>query len=214
MTLLMTDLDNTLIDRDAGFRTGLLALLADRGAPAGHADWIMAVDDRGYTPRPVVAEAILDRLDLGLGEGDLIQALLRCSQDNARLAPETAAALDRARAAGHRVVIVTNGPVANQTAKIRNAGLDRHVDAAIVSEAVGADKPEPAIFHAAAAAVDGSLEDAWMIGDRDDADILGAHRLGVPSVWLHLGREWARADYRPTHTAGSIVEAIDHVVNA
>ncbi|GAA2310129.1 hypothetical protein GCM10009853_079500 [Glycomyces scopariae] len=210
----MIDLDNTLIDRDAGFRTGLVALLAEHGLPAEHADWITAVDDRGYTPRPQVAQAILDRLDLGLTEDDLITALLRCSRDNARLAPETADALARVRAAGHRVVIVTNGPVAGQTGKIRNAGLDRLVDAAIVSEAVGADKPEPAVFHAAAAAVHGTLEDAWMIGDRDDTDILGAHRLGVPSVWLHLGRTWAPADYRPTHTADTIVEALDHAAHA
>ncbi|GAA1687482.1 hypothetical protein GCM10009830_38850 [Glycomyces endophyticus] len=214
MTLLMIDLDNTLIDRDAGFRTGLIALLAEHGLPADHADWIMPVDDRGYAPRPVVARAILDRLDLGLTEDELITALLRASRDNAHLAPATAAAIARARAGGHRVVIVTNGPVAGQTGKIRNAGLDRLVDAVVVSETVGADKPDPAIFHAAAAAVDGTLDDAWMIGDRDDADILGAHRLGVPSVWLRLGREWAPADYRPTHTADTVTEAIDHAANA
>ncbi|RRR98765.1 HAD family hydrolase [Glycomyces terrestris] len=210
----MIDLDNTLIDRDAGFRTGLLALLDDRGLPAEHADWIMEIDQRGYTPRPVVAKAMLDRLDLGLTEDDLITALIACSRDNARLAPETAAAIERARAAGHRVVIVTNGPVPSQTGKIRNAGLDRLVDASIVSGAIGTDKPEPAVFHAAAAAVGGSLADAWMIGDRDDADILGAHRLGVPSVWLHLGRTWTAPDYRPTHTADTVVEAIDHAANA
>ncbi len=209
----MIDLDNTLIDRDAGFRTGLVAILADHGLPADHADWIMPFDDRGYAPRPVVAKAMLDRLDLDITEDDLIEALYRGSRENARLAPETAAAIGRARADGHRVVIVTNGPVAGQGEKIRNAGLDRLVDASIASEAVGVDKPEPAIFHAAAAAVGGSLDDAWMIGDRDDADILGAHRLGVPSVWLHLGRDWAPADYRPTHIADSVVDAIEHAAH-
>lgn len=214
MTLLMIDLDNTLIDRDAGFRAGLTALLAAHGHAADHADWIMPIDDRGYTPRPVVAQAMRERLDFDLTADELVDALYRGSRDNARLDPATADAIGRARGAGHRVVIVTNGPVEGQFGKIRNAGLDRLVDAWTISGAVGADKPDPAPFRAAAAAVDGSLEDAWMIGDRDDADILGAHRLGVPSVWLHLGRDWTAADYRPTHTADSIVEAIDHAANA
>jgi putative hydrolase of the HAD superfamily len=214
VTLLMIDLDNTLIDRDAGFRTGLTALLAAHGHAADHADWIMAVDACGYAPRPVVAQAMFDRLDFDLTEDELVGALYRGSRDNARLDPATADAIGRARGAGHRVVIVTNGPVEGQFGKIRNAGLDRLVDAWTISGAVGADKPDPAPFRAAAAAVDGSLEDAWMIGDRDDADILGAHRLGVPSVWLRLGRDWTAADYRPTHTADSIVEAIDHAANA
>jgi len=214
VTLLMIDLDNTLIDRDAGFRTGLTALLAAHGHAADHAEWIMPIDDRGYAPRPVVARAMRDRLDFDLTEDELIDALYRGSRDNARLEPATADAIARARAAGHRVVIVTNGPVEGQFGKIRNAGLDELVDAWTISGAVGADKPEAAPFRAAAAAVDGSLADAWMIGDRGDADILGAHRLGVPSVWLRLGREWTIADYRPTHTADSVAEAIDHAANA
>jgi putative hydrolase of the HAD superfamily len=53
-----------------------------------------------------------------------------------------------------------------------------------------------------------------MIGDRDDADILGAHRLGLRSVWLHLGRDWAQTEYAPTHIADSVAEAIKHAANS
>lgn len=47
-----------------------------------------------------------------------------------------------------------------------------------------------------------------MIGDRDDADIAGAHALGLASVWLHLGREWTQSGYAPTKIADSVAEAI------
>ena len=97
-----------------------------------------------------------------------------------------------------------------QTGEITASGLDRLVDAWVVSEGVGFRKPEPGIFHAAADIVGASLEDAWMIGDRDDADILGAHRLGLRSSWLHLGRTWSQADYAPTHIADTVAAAIKH----
>lgn len=138
----------------------------------------------------------------------------RGAREHARITEATAEALREVREAGHRVVIVTNGAVPQQTGKVRAAGLDRLVDATVVSEGVGSRKPEAGIFHAAAEAVGATLEGAWMIGDRDDADILGAHRLGLRSAWLRLGREWSQADYAPTHTAESVAEAVEHAANS
>jgi len=214
MTLIMIDLDNTLIDRDAAFRLGVTEFLAAHDLPATDADWVMSVDDSGYAPSSVVAQAIIERHPVGLVEKEIVDFLRRGAREHARVTDATAEALREVREAGNRVVIVTNGVVAQQTGKVTAAGLDRLVDATVVSEGVGSRKPEPEIFHAAAEAVGESLEGAWMIGDRDDADILGAHRLGLRSVWLHLGREWAQSEYAPTHTADTVAEAIKHAANA
>jgi putative hydrolase of the HAD superfamily len=208
MTLLMMDLDNTLIDRDAAFRTGAAEFLAAHELPAEDVDWVMSVDASGYATRTVVSQAIIDRYPIGLDQGEVIAFLRRGAREHAQVAEETVDALREAREAGHQLVIVTNGAVPQQTGKVTASGLDRLVDATVVSEGVGSRKPEAAIFHAAAEAVGASLYGAWMIGDRDDADILGAHRLGLHSVWLHLGRQWSQADYAPTHAVGSVAEAI------
>lgn len=210
----MIDLDNTLIDRDAAFRLGVTEFLAAHELPASDVDWVMTVDASGYAPRSVVAQAIIERHPVGLVEEEIVDFLRRGAREHARITDDTAAALSEVRAAGNRVVIVTNGVVAQQTGKVAAAGLDRLVDATVVSEGAGSRKPEPGIFHAAAEAVGESLAGAWMIGDRDDADILGAHRLGLRSVWLHLGREWAQSEYAPTHTADTVAEAIKHAANA
>ncbi|MCC3764925.1 HAD family hydrolase [Glycomyces sp. TRM65418] len=210
MPLLMMDLDNTLVDRDAAFRTGVTEFLAAHRLPAEDVDWIMEVDASGYATRAVVSQAIIDRYGDGLDQGEVIASLRRGARQHARVTAETEAALREARAAGHQVVIVTNGAVPQQTGKITASGLDRLVDAWVVSEGVGSRKPEPGIFHAAAAAVGAGLDGAWMIGDRDDADILGAHRLGLQSAWLHLGRTWSRTAYASTHIADSVAEAIKH----
>ncbi|MBO3732470.1 HAD family hydrolase [Glycomyces niveus] len=219
MTLVMIDLDNTLIDRDGAFRLGVTEFLAAHRLPAEDVDWVMGVDASGYATRSTVAQAIIERYPVGLEEGEVIAFLRRGARERARIEPSTAEALREVRAAGHQVVIVTNGAVPQQTGKVVAAGLDQLVDATVVSEGVGSRKPEPGIFHAAAAAVGASLDGAslnraWMIGDRDDADILGAHRLGLRSVWLHLGRDWAQTEYAPTHIAGSVAEAIKHAANS
>jgi putative hydrolase of the HAD superfamily len=206
----MIDLDNTLIDRDAAFRTGVAEFLALHRLPAEDVDWVMEVDASGYATRTVVSQAIIDRYGDGLDQDRVIDFLRRGAREHARITAETEAALRDARAAGCQVVIVTNGAVPQQTGKITASGLDRLVDAWVVSEGVGFRKPEAGIFLAAADIVGASLEDAWMIGDRDDADILGAHRLGLRSSWLHLGRNWSQADYEPTHIADSVAEAIKH----
>jgi len=214
MTLLMIDLDNTLIDRDAAFRLGVTEFLAAHGLPAEDVDWVMSVDASGYAPRSVVADAIIARYSSGLDRDGIIDFLRRGAREHARVTEPTVAALQNVRQAGHQVVIVTNGTVPQQTGKVTASGLDRLVDATIVSEGVGHRKPEPGIFHAAAAAVGGSLEGAWMIGDRDDADILGAHRLGLRSVWLHLGRDWTPTEYKPTHAAETVAEALRLAANS
>lgn len=214
MTLLMMDLDNTLIDRDAAFRIGVVEFLAAHELPAGDVEWVMSVDGSGYVSRTVVSQAIIERYPIGLDQGEVIDFLRRGAREHARVAQATVDALGEARAAGHQLVIVTNGAVPQQTGKVIASGLDRLVDATVVSEGVGSRKPEAGIFHAAADSVGASLDGAWMIGDRDDADILGAHRLGLRSVWLHLGREWSRSEYGPTHTADSVAEAIKHAANS
>ncbi|MCA1681233.1 MAG: HAD family hydrolase, partial [Actinobacteria bacterium] len=81
------------------------------------------------------------------------------------------------------------------------------LDACCISGALGVRKPDPRIFEIAAAQCDETLAGAWMVGD-SEADIVGAHRAGVPNIWLHRGRTWPRSDLRPHRTAADIAEAL------
>ena len=68
-------------------------------------------------------------------------------------------------------------------------------------------KPDPRIFQIAATRCGAPLADAWMIGD-GEADIVGAHRVGIPSIWLHRCRKWPRSDLRPGRIADDLLEAL------
>lgn len=87
-----------------------------------------------------------------------------------------------------RIAVVSNNLLAEQQDKLRYCGLDRHVDALIVSEEAGVSKPDPAIFHRALREVGSAPEEAIMIGDAWAADILGARAAGIPAIWFNPAR--------------------------
>ncbi|HEY4094326.1 MAG TPA: HAD-IA family hydrolase [Baekduia sp.] len=96
--------------------------------------------------------------------------------------PEVPAALAALRAAGLRLVVVSNWDVSLH-AVLAETGLAPLVDAAISSAECGAAKPDPAIFaRALALAGDVAPAAAWHVGDTFEADVLGARAAGIEPV--------------------------------
>ncbi|WP_327380614.1 HAD family hydrolase [Streptomyces sp. NBC_01207] len=214
MPLLMLDLDNTLVDRDAAFRDAVTAFLTEHRLPDTDLAWVMTVDASGYTARHEVAAAMTDRYRNN-APATAIHALLdRGAADRVVLTDSSREALDKAQADGWTCVIVTNGRTTQQEAKIRHTGLDQLVQGWVISETVGRKKPEPEIFRAAAATVGVPLTGASVIGDSPHADIAGANALGLRSIWVSNGQAWVQDSYQPTHVAEDIATAIDYVISA
>jgi len=84
-----------------------------------------------------------------------------------------------------RIGIVTNGVVPEQADKIRICDIGPRLDAVVISEEAGTSKPDPAIFRTALARLDSSPEEALMVGDSWEDDILGAQETGLPAVWVN-----------------------------
>ncbi|MEW2259622.1 HAD family hydrolase [Streptomyces sp. NPDC047869] len=214
MPLLMLDLDNTLVDREAAFRDAVTAFLAEHRLPGTDLTWVMTVDASGYTARHDVAAAMTDRYR-GMVPATAIHALLdHGAADRVVLTASSREALYKARAGGWTCVIVTNGRTAQQEAKIRHTVLAQLVQGWAISETVGRKKPESEIFHAAADAVGVPLTGARGIGDSPHADIEGANTLGLRSVWVSNGQPWAQDSYQPTHVAEDVATASDCVISA
>jgi HAD superfamily hydrolase (TIGR01549 family) len=83
------------------------------------------------------------------------------------------------------------GVLANQQRWIRDVlardGIDGFFDIWAVSDEVGAEKPDPAIFERALAEAGVPGERCAMVGDRLDNDIVAAKRHGMRGVWLLRG---------------------------
>ena len=214
MPLMMFDLDNTLIDRDAAFRCAAADFLALHQLPDEDLKWLLAADASGYTARPALVETVLARYGHRVTVEAVRDLADRGAADRVVLAEDAADALSAARAAGWRLAIVTNGTGPQQYTKIRNTGLDRLVDGWVTSGDTALQKPDPRIFAAAAERVGADLDGAWMIGDSPRHDIAGAHALGLSSVWIGTGEWPPEADFRPTHTARDAASAIRYVLGA
>ena len=103
------------------------------------------------------------------------------------------------RRAGVSVGVVTNGPTDMQWGKVRNAGVADLVDAVVVSEEFGVNKPHPAIFNHALSLIGAMPSDTLFVGDNQVADIGGANGVGMRTAWMSHGRSWAIDAYHPTH---------------
>jgi len=100
-----------------------------------------------------------------------------------RVAADTHAALGRLRAAGLKLGVVSNSDGRVEEA-LRAADLLGYFDVVLDSALVGVEKPDPAIFRAALAALDVPPAEALYVGDLYEVDIVGARAAGMPAVLL------------------------------
>jgi HAD superfamily hydrolase (TIGR01549 family) len=85
--------------------------------------------------------------------------------------------------ARYRLGVVSNF-YGNLEAVCESSGLDRLFGVMADSQRVGAEKPEPAIFHAALAALEAAPETTIMVGDSLRRDYEGARRSGMGFIWI------------------------------
>jgi putative hydrolase of the HAD superfamily len=115
--------------------------------------------------------------------------------------------LQRLRAAGVRIGLLTNGAPDLQREKIEASGLGLFFDAAVVSGEIGTGKPDPAIFHHLTGKLGTAPSESLMVGNSLARDIAGAKRAGMPSCWLALeGEDEPPGPAEPDYTINSLGE--------
>lgn len=101
---------------------------------------------------------------------------------------DTHPTIDALNNAGYRLGVVSDGLSIKQWEKLVRLGLSDSFDTVVVSEEVGATKPDPKIFEAGCERIGVESEYCMFIGDRLDADIAGANKVGMTSVRLLRGK--------------------------
>jgi putative hydrolase of the HAD superfamily len=114
------------------------------------------------------------------------------------------------RERGLAVALVADGEVRDARNALAEHGLDELFDTVVISEAVGARKPNPRMFLRALAELglgDADLARTVMLGNRLERDIRGARELGMIAIWI----DWSpRYDKRPRETAAVPEARIEH----
>jgi len=81
--------------------------------------------------------------------------------------------------------IISNGFRETTLTKMDLSGLNPYFSNVIISEEVGVNKPDKAVFQYALNKANASLEESIMIGDSLEADIYGAMNFGMKAIFFN-----------------------------
>jgi putative hydrolase of the HAD superfamily len=165
-----------VVDLEAA-RTAMLAEMAYYRAHHDEArDWAGLKDLRRRC-----AAVVQDSLGTPLPLAEVEDALLAAVRFRAY--PEVPAALERLRAGGARLAVVSNWDVSLHDV-LERTGLRALLDAVVISAELGVAKPDPAIFRAALERLGTRAADAIHVGDSLDTDVAGARAAGLEAVFV------------------------------
>lgn len=101
--------------------------------------------------------------------------------------PEARETLLEMHRRGYTIVMVADGLLQSFRNTMEGNGLDRAFTAWVVSEKVGAEKPDPRMFETALRSLGLTEADKSriiMVGNNLSRDVLGANRFGITSIHL------------------------------
>lgn len=205
------DLDDTLLDGEAAWRSGLARLLVrcPQVEPArARSAWDTAF--QRHFPRFLSGELTYDehRAARVRSWADFVNAAVPSGAEldwfGDYLAgyeagwtayPDVAPCLRALARSGLRLGIVTNGDSVQQREKLQVLGLTRMFTVVVTAADIGVAKPDPRIFLHAAGQLGVAPRGCVFVGDLRDTDALGAAATGMKGVWLNRGQASASASF-------------------
>jgi len=111
---------------------------------------------------------------------------------------------------GIKLGLLTNGAADMQMTKIRKFGLAKYFGVCLIEGEVGCGKPDPKIYETALGKLQVKTEKTWMVGDDLIADIDGAQRVGIFSIWCDYDKNGlpGNSKIKPDSIINSISEIL------
>jgi HAD superfamily hydrolase (TIGR01662 family) len=145
----------------------------DHLEPTAMAVLVATIQEEGLPPQ---AEGMLRRA---------LRSMYEVFEAQWKLFPDSQEALEKIRGSGLRMAMLSNASDEDNVRRMLAAHkLESFFDPVIISAAVGIRKPDARAFRPILAAWDLPAREIVMIGDQLEADILGAKKLGLRTIWL------------------------------
>lgn len=107
---------------------------------------------------------------------------------------------------GYTMAVMTNGFKEVQYHKIERCSLEKYFPHLFISEEIGFNKPDIRIFSHALKKMNVSPDQALMIGDDYEVDIVGAAAAGIDQVFFNPHTEAAEISKEATYKISSLKE--------
>lgn len=122
--------------------------------------------------------------------------------------PDAADTLRYLRERGYQLGVIANQPFGTAQ-RLEAWGLGSWFDVVAASAELGVTKPDRAIFEKALSKAGCRPEDAVMVGDRLDNDIIPAKAVGMATVWIRNGL----SAYQTSDIPDSILDTLSEMKN-
>jgi HAD superfamily hydrolase (TIGR01509 family) len=106
----------------------------------------------------------------------------------------------------YRLGVISNASPDVQYAKLEGLGIRGLLDCVVLSDQLGVEKPEPAIFHHAASLLGARPEESVHVGDSYAADVAGAKGAGMAACWFNPSGAARDGDVEPDFEVRTLAE--------
>lgn len=207
------DLDDTLIDRRGAYDIFYRSFYDQHEVINENISWPEARDffwtlspDNATNPRQAFV-AIQERWPGVTGDPDShFHNYFKSMVANMEPLPGAMELIGALNSSGLPWGVVTNGGQ-YQHEKIKSAGLEAVLPFVIATELHGASKPDPEPYLHAMRLLEMDEADTasvLFVGDNPHTDIIGAHRVGMQTAWIHMGRKFPAEMQPPTMTIDGV----------
>ena len=167
------DIGSTLVDESAVYENRIKEIT--QGNNIDKNEFVAKVIQRAQTdPRPIMSVA----KDYGV-------KVPAWRHDLEVLYPDTKELLQRL-SQKYKIGIIANQDFGTEQ-RLTDFNVHQYINLVIASAEEGVAKPDLRIFQIALARADCKPEEAIMVGDRIDNDIIPANRIGMTTVWIKQG---------------------------
>jgi putative hydrolase of the HAD superfamily len=148
---------------------------------------------RGHDTKEETTFVLLKELLKEQGHSDVadetirsaLRAMYSVTRENWHIEEDAIPTLRALKENGFRLGVITNSSDDENTQTLMDkAGIRPYLNWSISSAAFGRRKPHPAIFEAGLRHFGIGAQQAAMVGDTFEADIVGAEQVGMFSVWI------------------------------
>ncbi len=136
-----------------------------------------------YTPFLLLAEASLQQVLKAVDRPESLAAGILEQMKELDPWPEAAQSLQQLRGDGHRLIVLTNSSVEAAERLLQKAGVLHAFEAVLSADETDACKPDPRTYRAAAFRAGSPVSESCLVAAHG-WDVLGAHAVGMKTVWI------------------------------
>ena len=206
------DLDDTLSKReDAAYRCyrDILKEFVDSDDPIYFEAMVQDVmnwEERGHIDKNIVKDRLKNKYGIELPYENLNTYWDSVLWQYTVLFEDTIPTLEKLKEK-YKLGIITNGAPGGQMNKIKTGGLEKYMDAIMISGDYPFAKPDKRIFIEMSEKLGVKPEECVFVGDSFYNDVMGAYQAGMQAIWM-----WAYGN-RPNVTEIPTIHALSELLN-